>query len=103
MPTYTPTALLGALVLTTALAAPATPALSGAIWVADEAGSSLTVIDAATNKVRTTLTGVPAPHNVQLAPDGKSAWAVLGENAQAVKIDSRTERCPSSTRAPSSP
>ncbi len=85
--------LLLSVLLTTTLAAPATPPtlnVRGSIWVADEQGSSLTVIDATSNKVRATLSGVPMPHNVQLAPDGKSAWAVLGENAQAVKIDTQT-------------
>lgn len=37
----------------------------GSIWVANEGSGSLTVLDAATNEVAATLTGVPAPHNVQ--------------------------------------
>lgn len=56
----------------------------------DEQGSNLTVIDAATSKVKATLSGVPVPHNVQLSPDGKSTWAMLGENVQAVKNVTQT-------------
>ena len=60
---------------------------SGAIWVANEYGNSISVIDVNTNEVITTLTGIAAPHNLQVAPDGRSVWAVSGEDSIAVKID----------------
>ncbi|HMN28170.1 MAG TPA: hypothetical protein PKE45_08450, partial [Caldilineaceae bacterium] len=58
--------------------APSTTTLQGSVWVADEYGNSITVIDAATNRVAATLTGIEGPHNLQVAPDGKNIWAVSG-------------------------
>ena len=46
------------------------------MWVADEGHDSLTVIDAATNRVTTTLTGIEGPHNVQVGRDGAVVYAV---------------------------
>jgi YVTN family beta-propeller protein len=63
--------------------------IQGAVWVADEHGNSLSVIDASTNKVAATLTGIEGPHNLQVAPDGKTVWAVSGHDNLAVKIDSQ--------------
>jgi len=45
-------------------------------------------IDAGTNKVATTVTGIEAPHNVQVGPDG-TVWAVSGSNA-LVALDPAT-------------
>jgi YVTN family beta-propeller protein len=64
--------------------------IQGTVWVADEHGNSITVIDAATNKIVTTLTGIEGPHNLQVAPDGKSVWAVSGHQSLAVMIDPAT-------------
>jgi YVTN family beta-propeller protein len=64
--------------------------LAGTIWVANEEGNSLTAIDAATNAVVTTLTGIPGPHNVQVSPDGATVWAVSGHEALAVAVDSQS-------------
>src|SRR3989337_216233 len=71
-------------------AAPQAKSSQGTVWVADEYGNSITVIDAATNKVVTTLTGIEGPHNLQVAPDGKSVWAVSGHESMAVMIDPAT-------------
>ncbi len=62
---------------------------TGTVWVADEGGNSLTVIDAATNKVVKTITGIMGPHNVQVAPDGKTVWATSGHENEAVVIDAK--------------
>jgi YVTN family beta-propeller protein len=70
-------------------AAPATAGLTGSIWVANEKGNSLSVIDAATNAVVTTLTGIEGPHNVQVAPDGRTVWAVSGHDNLAVAVDAQ--------------
>lgn len=43
---------------------------AGSVWVADEGGDSLTVLDAGTDAVVTTLTGLAGPHNVQVGNDG---------------------------------
>jgi YVTN family beta-propeller protein len=61
--------------------------VQGTVWVANEEGNSLTAIDAATQRVVTTLTGVAGPHNLQVAPDGSSIWAVSGHDNQALAID----------------
>lgn len=70
-------------------AAPATAGFTGSIWVANEKGNSLSVIDAATNAVVTTLTGIEGPHNVQVAPDGRTVWAVSGHDNLAVAVDAQ--------------
>ncbi|GAB4430261.1 MAG: YncE family protein [Chloroflexi bacterium OHK40] len=62
----------------------------GTVWVANEEGNSLTAIDAATQRVVTTLTGVAGPHNIQVAPDGRSVWAISGHDNQAIAIDTST-------------
>lgn len=55
-----------------------TDELTGSVWVANEGGDSLTVLDAATGEVVTTVEGVPQPHNVQASADGETVWAVTG-------------------------
>lgn len=63
---------------------------SGSVWVADEGADGLTVLDAATNAVVTTVTGVKEPHNVQVGRDGASVYAVSGGTNQVVAIDAAT-------------
>ena len=60
---------------------------SGSVWVADEGGDSLTVLDAAGNTVAATLTGIKGPHNVQVGRDGDTVYAVSGGTHQVVAID----------------
>lgn len=69
------------------IAKPTSKGPQGTVWVADEEGNSITVINAATNKVITTLSGIEGAHNLQVAPDGKTVWAVSGHDALAVMID----------------
>ena len=64
--------------------------VKGTVWVADEEGNSITVIDAGTHRVVTRLTGIEGPHNLQVAPNGKTVWAVSGHQALAVMIDATT-------------
>lgn len=64
--------------------------IQGTVWVADEFGNSITVIDASTSEVITTFTGIEGPHNLQVSPDGESVWAVSGHDSTAVQIDART-------------
>lgn len=64
--------------------------VTGTVWVANEEGGSLSAIDAATNKVVTTVEGVEGPHNVQVSPDGRSVWAVSGHDSMAVMLDAAT-------------
>jgi manganese oxidase len=67
-----------------------TDVIQGTIWVADEYGNSITVIDASTNEVITTLTGIEEPHNLQVSPDGRTVWAVSGHDSIALVIDAST-------------
>lgn len=62
----------------------------GTVWVANEGGDSLSAIDAAKNKVVTTVNGIPGPHNVQVSPDGRSVWAVSGHDSLAVIINAKS-------------
>ncbi len=64
--------------------------VQGSVWVANEEGDSVSVINAATNQVAVTLTGIPGPHNIQAAADGKSVWAISGHSALALAIDPTT-------------
>jgi YVTN family beta-propeller protein len=64
--------------------------IQGTIWVADEFGNSITVIDASTNEVITILTGIEGPHNLQVSPDGATVWAVSGHDSTAIAIDAQT-------------
>ena len=48
------------------------------------------LVDAATNRLLTRLTGVEGPHNIQVAPDGRTVWAVSGHDALAVVVDAAT-------------
>lgn len=76
---------------TTSAASPAPADVAGSVWVADEGGDSLTVLDAATNTVTTTLTGLPGPHNVQVGGDGATVYASSSSDT-VVAIDAATYR-----------
>ena len=65
------------------------PPPSGSVWVADEGRDSLTVIDAATGSVAMTLTGITAPHNIQVGGDGSVVYAVSSAGV-VVAIDPTT-------------
>ncbi len=64
--------------------------VAGSVWVANEDGASLSLIDAGTNKVVTSVEGVEGPHNVQVSPDSRSVWAVSGHDSMAVMLDAGT-------------
>lgn len=70
-------------------ATPASPSGPGpgSLWVADEGGNSLTVVDTATNAVVATVTGIREPHNVQVGRDGTTVYAVSGGTDTVVAID----------------
>ena len=75
-----------------AIAAPEARVVSGTVWVANEDGNSLTAIDASTNEVLSTVTGIDSPHNVQVSPDGGVVWAVSGHKHAVVSIDAESLR-----------
>lgn len=74
---------------TTTASAQQRPSGSGSVWVANEGGDSLSVIDTASNAVVTTLVGIKHPHNVQVSHDGSTVYAVSGSNL-VVAIDAST-------------
>lgn len=61
----------------------------GSVWVADEGQDSLSVIDATSNTVTITLTGIRAPHNIQVGRDGATVYAVSSAGV-VVAIDPAT-------------
>jgi YVTN family beta-propeller protein len=65
------------------------PTASGSVWVADEGSDSLTVLDASTYAIRTTVVGLKGPHNVQVGRDGATVYAVSSNN-MVVAIDAAT-------------
>ncbi|MEV0901605.1 beta-propeller fold lactonase family protein [Actinoplanes sp. NPDC049802] len=66
--------------------------VAGTVWVANEGGHSLSVIDAATNTVVTTVEGIDEPHNVQVGPDGTRVYAVSGHANTVAALDAATYR-----------
>ncbi|AEV73404.1 hypothetical protein MycrhN_2836 [Mycolicibacterium rhodesiae NBB3] len=75
--------------LTTTAPAGTSRVVSGSVWVADEGGESLTVVDAATNTVAMTVTGIKGPHNVQVGRAGATVYAVSDSNT-VMAIDAAT-------------
>ena len=69
----------------------ASPPRSGSVWVADEGHDSVSVIDAATNTVTMTLTGIKGPHNIQVGRDDSVVYAVSSAGI-VVAIDPATYR-----------
>lgn len=62
--------------------------VNGTVWVANEEGDSVSVLDARTAKVITTLTGVDKPHNVQAA--GDNVYVISGSGRRVAAIASGT-------------
>lgn len=63
-------------------------AAEGVVWIASEGSDALTLLDARTGEVLTTLAGIAAPHNVQATPDGSAAWAT--SSGGVVQVDAAT-------------
>jgi len=63
-------------------------AATGKVYVADEESSTVSVIDAASFKKIGSIAVGLGPHNVQVAPDGKTVWVTNnGEPGSAVAPD----------------
>jgi YVTN family beta-propeller protein len=73
-------------------APPGSAGIPGSVWVADETGNSLTVLDTAANTVATTLTGIDGPHNVQVGRDPVTVYATSAGSDMVVAIDAATYR-----------
>ncbi|MFI7544826.1 beta-propeller fold lactonase family protein [Actinoplanes sp. NPDC049599] len=74
------------------VSSPPAEGITGTVWVANEGGHSLSVINAATNAVVTTVEGIEGPHNVQVAPDGTRVYAVSGHTSTVAALDAATYR-----------
>lgn len=74
---------------TTTASAEPSPSGSGSVWVANEGGDSLSVIDTGDNAVVATVAGIKHPHNVQVSRDGATVYAVSASNL-VVAIDAAT-------------
>lgn len=61
----------------------------GSVWVANEGGDSLSVVDTTNNAVVATVAGLKHPHNVQVSRDGATVYAVSGSDL-VVAIDAAT-------------
>ncbi len=77
--------------------------VSGSVWVADEGGDTLTVLDAGTNTVTATLTGLPDPHNVQVGKDEATVYASSTSTDRVVAIDAATYRVTASAATGAQP
>lgn len=67
------------------VAAGASYAAAAKVYVADEEGNTVSVIDATSFKRIGSIPVGQGPHNVQVAPDGKQVWVTNnGEPAKAV-------------------
>ncbi len=62
----------------------------GTVWVANEDGNSISAINTASGKVRLTIEGVEAPHNIQTSTDGQSVWTVSGHDSKLFGFDAQT-------------
>ncbi|MCG3153395.1 MAG: hypothetical protein GEEBNDBF_02708 [bacterium] len=81
----------GSLSLPAVTAAPTDKSLPrGTVFVANETSGSVTVIDAAADKVIATITGVPGPHNLQVSPSGDTLWITSAPLNQVVVLDVKT-------------
>jgi YVTN family beta-propeller protein len=74
------------------VSSPPAAGIAGTVWVANEGGHSLSVIDAATSTVVTTVEGIEGPHNVQVGPDGNRVYAVSGHASTVAALDTGTYR-----------
>lgn len=77
--------------------------VGGTIWVANEAGDSVTAIDADTHAVVTEVRGIQAPHNVQASPDGETIWVTSPPRGLVAVIDARTLALRGTVRTGSGP
>src|SRR5690625_76959 len=70
-------------------AAPGSGTLAGSVWVSNDGGDSLSVIDAATNALTVTLRGLTNPHNIQVGLAGTAVYAT-DTSDRVVTVDPAT-------------
>jgi YVTN family beta-propeller protein len=101
--TLTPLVIAGCAATTPSnqTAAPPPAGVPGSVWVANEAGESLTIFNAKDNTTTTTLIGISGPHNVQAAPNG-TVWAT-SDQGLAIDVNPRTYQVTSTVSVGSHP
>ena len=62
------------------------------IYVLNNAGSTVNVIDTATNKIVQTIPGIPMPHGVAFSPDGKRAYITSEIDDAVFVVDTQTAK-----------
>jgi PQQ-dependent catabolism-associated beta-propeller protein len=63
---------------------------TGLIFVTNEKGNTVSVIDPATNKVQTTINVGTQPRGIGKSPDGSELYVALGEEGKIAVIDPKT-------------
>jgi len=66
------------------------PLTGGTVFVANEDSGSVSVIDAASDKVIATITGVPGPHNLQVSSSRATLWITSAPLNRVVVLDVQT-------------
>lgn len=59
---------------------------SGLVAVANEGNGSISIVDAMTSAVVTTISGIDGPHNLQITPDGSEVWVTSAPHNVVVAI-----------------
>jgi len=77
--------LFGSLIVSLAIATGSALAALPKVYVADEEGDTVTVLDAASFKIIATVAVGQEPHNIQVSPDGAFAWVT--NNGERRKAD----------------
>lgn len=65
-----------------------TMASDGTVWVANEGDDSISILDAETGDLISTLRSLASPHNVQASPDHETVWVTT--TGGVVAIDAET-------------
>ncbi len=62
---------------------------AGQVWVTNETGNTVSVINAATNQVESTIAVGKRPRGIGKSPDGKWVYVALGDEGKIAVIDAK--------------
>src|SRR5712691_5692062 len=65
---------------------------SSTIYVTNQAGNSISVIDPVTNKVVHEMKGIEAPETVRFSPDGRRVYYLAESESFLTVVDAKTEK-----------
>ena len=86
--------LVASAVLAAGLWSGAAGAAPAKVYVANEEGDSVTVLDATSLVTLATVPVGRKPHNVQVSPDGRWAWVTVDADVAAAKADATRHPMP---------